>query len=444
MTRPVASLAAAALWAAAGGCFDIPEPLEGPSAGGSGPAGGSSAAVGGDGGMAAGGAGDGCRMGSSCAVVEDGQCLTVKLIEAGGRHSCAVLSDDRLRCWGSNAYGELGDPGYHLPLSTTPRIVPGVTGVADLALGYFHTCVLLDDGQVRCWGRNHALQIGNGASPTESIEPVIEPYLLDLENITAIDARYHHTCAIEGDHTLWCWGFAIDGQRWYDDFEIGEANIVPTPKVQAGLEEVRSIDMFAAGAQHACVAIDGMTRVKCWGTNDWGALGDGTLVDSASAIFVSGFGDQNIEVKVELQYLAAASGHNCIVGWDGRQLRCWGFYGWLPLIQPAPSLFAVFDVPVVTVDGGWRSSCLLLDDGEVRCWGENNHLQLGQPGMEATYSKPLVVEGLPPIETLSMGRNHSCVVDHEQRVWCWGRNDFGQLGRGSDGPPEKNPDLVIW
>jgi alpha-tubulin suppressor-like RCC1 family protein len=422
MRRGVMFVAASALLTAA--CFDIPSPLELPETGGGG------------GGGDLGGAGGGGEP-TDCAFVDGGDCVTVVRVEAGGLHSCAVLSDDSLRCWGDNTYGQLGDPSFRESNDAQPRIVPGIHGVSDIALGYHHTCVLLERGETWCWGRNTLGQVGNGITSDD----VREPSHVGLTDVTAIDARFSHTCAVRNDEEIWCWGFALDGQGWQGGPDVGAAQ--PTPVEIGGLQPRSTIGVLSSGGAFACVANGSMDRVACWGNNGEGALGDGTLNDSTVAVGLGGTGAPLFE-----KYAALASGsdHACSLSLDRHIIACWGSWSWVspPVAQLAPSIVATIDeAEIVALGGGWRHTCLLLDNGEVRCWGDNIHLQLGVPFDDQPRLTPVAINGLPSADVLAVGRNHGCVVARDGTLWCWGRNDAGQLGSGLPSGPLV-PVPVAW
>jgi len=371
-----------------------------------------------------------------CALVENDACLTVTRLEAGGLHSCAALSDGSIRCWGSNDYGQLGDPDFHEPFSSQPRIVPGITGAVDFALGYEHSCALLEGGEVWCWGRNVMGQIGIGATSPEVVDPtrVFDGGVID------IDAEFTHSCAVRPGGEVWCWGFALDGQGWQGGPEDGTAQPIPAPV--PGFESESAIGQVASGGSHACAANDAMTRVWCWGNNSYGRLGDGTTNDSAAAVRVGGADAPDQPTAA----LTTASDHSCTLDPDRHRIWCWGSLTWAdpPTSQLLPDVLVEATEPVVSMSSGWRHTCILLETGAVECWGANNQLQLGVPNADQPYSQPVAVEDLPSAEVLSAGRNHACVIAEDGTVWCWGRNDDGQLGGGFASAGPSGPVPVAW
>jgi len=115
--------------------------------------------------------------------------------------ACAVLVDGTLQCWGYNGYGELGRGGV-TGVSVTPGAVTGLSGVVGVTLGDFQTCALLVDSTVRCWGYNAFGQLGNGVT-TDSSFPVL---VNNVVGVTSISAADDASCALLVNGTFQCWG----------------------------------------------------------------------------------------------------------------------------------------------------------------------------------------------------------------------------------------------
>src|SRR6185295_2870242 len=150
--------------------------------------------------------GDGSRTNVSAPVAVAG--LTgVAAVSGGGVHTCAALTNGTVACWGENEFGQLGD-GTNFS-STTPVQVSGITGAVAVSLGWRHSCALLSSGTVQCWGQNEFGQLGDGTT-TNRNTPVQVSGITGAVGITA--GWWHHSCAVLGNGTVRCWGVNDWGQ----------------------------------------------------------------------------------------------------------------------------------------------------------------------------------------------------------------------------------------
>jgi alpha-tubulin suppressor-like RCC1 family protein len=201
----------------------------------------------------------------------------VRAIVAGIAHTCALLGGGAVRCWGQNSDGQVGD-GSNTDRATPVDVVglDGTTTVAiALAAGSRHTCALVSDGSVRCWGNNFAGQLGDGTGERRSMP--VRPELLGASSIAAGGG---HSCAVLSSGGVRCWGSNFKGQ-------LGDGTTTdrPTPTMVGGLSGVTAI---VAGGENTCALMaDG--SLKCWGSNELGRLGNGGTENSSSPVAVSGW-----------------------------------------------------------------------------------------------------------------------------------------------------------
>jgi alpha-tubulin suppressor-like RCC1 family protein len=202
---------------------------------------------------------------------------------SGAAHTCAVLTDGTVYCWGDNEVGELGlgvlnqVAPYGL---SSPEQVIGISNAVGVSAGFLHTCVLISGGSIECWGYNADGQVGNNT--VTAVRPHAEPFPVHVVGITdalAISAGNFHTCALIADGKVKCWGYIVPS-----DLVADELLNSPVPQQTAGIEHAIAI---SSGAVHTCALIAGGT-VKCWGANEYGQLGDGTTQDSAKPVTVVG------------------------------------------------------------------------------------------------------------------------------------------------------------
>ena len=189
----------------------------------------------------------------------------VAAIGAGVTHSCAVLMSGSVKCWGRNYDGQLGD-GTTLDSPLPSAVVGLLSSAMSISLGQDHTCALMDDGTVACWGRGGSGQLGDGTGSTSYV-PVVAQGLVGM---AAISAGYDHTCALSGTGNLKCWGFNFFGElgdgRACGTQCLTPANVSAPPGYWAQVE---------GGRQHTC-AVTSSGAAMCWGSGLFGRVGNST------------------------------------------------------------------------------------------------------------------------------------------------------------------------
>lgn len=309
-------------------------------------------------------------------------------LEAGDQFTCATLVDGSARCWGSNAFGQLGNGGTIG--STVPVTVGEVAAAVALGAGTSHACAVLTDGTVRCWGANSAGQLGDGTT-TSSSTPVT---VVGITSAVAVAAGSQHTCALLANGTVHCWGSGTSltptQVAGISDAVLISAEGGASTCVVLRNSNVKCLGALpvtglaaasdvAAGPMHWCTLVAGSGKVQCWGSNHSGILGDGTQTDSPTPVDVVGITD------------------------------------------------------AVAITAGDVHTCALLTGGTVRCWGNGTLGQLGNGGF-SNSSVPVAVTGLSGVATaVAPGDLHTCAVLVSGSVQCWGSNQSGQLGNGATG-----------
>ncbi len=218
--------------------------------------------------------GDGTTTDSDHPVDVAGLTSPVIAIAAGGEHTCALVTGGGVKCWGWNGAGQLGIGST--TDSSTPVDVVGLTGgVRAIAAGGRHTCALMTAGGVRCWGFDQFGQLGDGATTDKAI-PVDVAGL--TSGVAAITAGGNFTCALRIGGTVTCWGVDLAVPS-ADDTTPDSSIPIDVVGLASGVTDI------VAGYYHAC-AITNEGRVKCWGGNDSGQLGNGTTSDSPTPVEV--------------------------------------------------------------------------------------------------------------------------------------------------------------
>jgi alpha-tubulin suppressor-like RCC1 family protein len=309
-------------------------------------------------------------------------------------YACALMTTGGVRCWGSNQFGQLGDGT--LQDRSTPAGTDVLTDVQSIATGYYYTCALMTTGGVRCWGDNGSGQLGNDPyttpCPTSDVPVQCSPVPIEVQGLTsgvkAIAAGYAHTCALMTTGGVRCWGSNQWGQLG-DDTSLGSyRSTPPSTDVLTGVEAI------VTGAMHTC-ALMTTGGVRCWGENSSGQLGDGTTTYAETTPPTS-------DVLTGVQGVAAA-----------------GVKGY-------------------TVSGG--HTCALMTTSGVRCWGSNQWGQLGDGTTTGRLTPPssdlltgvqaIAAAGVYNVQSTVAG-GHTCALMMTGSVRCWGWNYFGQLGDGT-------------
>ncbi len=332
-------------------------------------------------------------------------------ITTGSRHSCAWLSGDSIKCWGSNFTGELGDGTTIERLS--PVDVLGLTGtVTAISAGGGHSCALLANGGINCWGDNYAGALGNGLAINHTTPTDVTGL---TSGVTGAALGDYHVCALANGGVK-CWGDNGLGQ-------LGAGTtITHTPVDVSGL--ITGVMAIDAGSLHTCALTDS-GGVKCWGDNRSGQLGDGTTTNQYTPIDVSGLISGVVSI-------AAGGQHTCALT-DSGGVKCWGgnYVGACGVnTSPTPIDVCGLTSGVSAITAGYDHTCALINGG-VKCWGGNWAGQLGD-GTTTPQSTPVDVIGLSTgVKAVAAGSVHTCAVLNDGTVQCWGNNAAGQLGDGT-------------
>ena len=348
-------------------------------------------------------------------------------ITAGYEHTCAVLSGGTVQCWGNNSYGQLGD-GTTTD-SNVPVSVTGLTGVTAIAAGGSHTCALLSAAMVQCWGWNPGGQLGNGTT-TDSNVPVS---VTGITGVTAIAAGGTHTCALLSGGTVQCWGDNTYGQLGNENVQSGKETNTNS-NVPVSVTGLIGVTAITAGLDHTCALLSAGT-VHCWGWNADGELGNGT---NAGPQTCGAFACSTVPVSVGglTGVTAISAGYNltCAV-LSGGTAQCWGTNtdGQLGNGTNTDSNVPVSVtglIGVTAISAG--TTCALLSAGTVQCWGDNEYGQLGN-GTNTGSNVPVSVTGLTGVTAISAGyAKHACALVSDKAIQCWGDNEYGQLGNGTN------------
>jgi alpha-tubulin suppressor-like RCC1 family protein len=348
-------------------------------------------------------------------------------VASGRQHSCAITVNGNVRCWGRNGHGQLGD-GTNTD-QPTPTQVKNLTAKAiAISAGDEHTCIVTEDYQARCWGRNDHGQLGTGSIADRNV-----PQDINLNgDVIAISAAAAHTCALIRDGGVNCWGDNSFGQ-----LGDGTTELRLSPVTVGNLSNAKAISAGGAYAdengllaEHTCALIgDDLTAldVSCWGSNQFGQIALSVATNQLQAT-------QVITGANAIQ-LSAGGAHTCILLNDHR-VQCWGLnnlgqLGDGSFVDRATPTGALIE-DVQAIDAGSAHTCALLANGTVKCWGNNLKGQLGDATTISRASPVSVLALNGTITDVSVGESHSCAVMQTGAVRCWGSNTNGQFGNATD------------
>jgi len=329
-------------------------------------------------------------------------------IDAGTESTCAIDSANSLYCWGNNANGNVGDgSGLDRQTPTLVPLQPGAGGWSHVAVGD-DACAIDDLGYLYCWGDDNDAEVGNG-----SIASIKTPYDVSQGTQFSTVATTKHTCTMEAS-TIYCWG------RNYDHEIDSSANTPELSKVTIGSSYID----VAAGVAHTC-ALQSGGAAWCWGFNNVGCLGTNDTNGRSSPTQVTANGQPAFDRILAGKYTSCGLVNATGEAW------CWGnnaegeLGDMTTVDQQAPT----------HLPGAWKElglggffTCGIHTDGTLWCSGSNNYGQLGQGTITVPSSKFLQVGTAADWQHIGAGEFHVCAIKSDGSLWCWGRNDDGELG----------------
>ncbi len=332
--------------------------------------------------------------------------------------------------WGDNHSGQLGEGSTvsHRPyvgaLNTTG---PWHT----IAAGGSHSLALKIDGTVWAWGENGKGQLGLGTNNNAN-----QPFTTQIDHVVAIAAGALHSLALKNDGTVWAWGENDDGQ-------LGEGtnNDAWSPVRVQAFTLVRAV-AIAAGDKHS-LAVDGNGEVWTWGKNDFGQLGDSSIVSRSTPVKAKQLMNV-VQVAAGATHSVARKSDGSVWAWgDRRHLQlgddALAQASWLPVrVQfGLPVTPPQYLTNIVALAAGGEHNLVLNANHDMLVWGSDKYLEssaigggygvTAPDGTRLTFSEYL--QGITgKLLAISAGTHHSLALTEEGRVWSWGRNDQGQLG----------------
>ena len=391
----------------------------------------------------------------------------ITTISANLESNCVLFANHQLKCWGDNSDGQLGydnttDQGkLSGDMLALPFVNLGVGNTAkSVSRGNWHTCVILDNNTVKCWGQNSNGQLGyddntDRGGVAGDMAALLPVNLGAGHTAKAISAGGTHTCAILDNNTVKCWGDNSNGQLGYDNITdrgrlAGDMAALTTVDLGAG----RTAKAISAGLQYTCALLDN-NSIKCWGLNNSGQLGQDDTINrgdaSTSGHTMAALLPVNLGVGRTAKSVSVGVFHTCAI-LDDNTVKCWGGnangqLGYDDIITRGDDPRDMSLLPTVNLGVGRTAlalsvsemfTCALLDNHQVKCWGDNSWGQLGYDDTTTRGKNTGDMAALQPIylgagmtaKAISVGIFHTCVILNTSAVKCWGKNTFGELGYG--------------
>ena len=340
----------------------------------------------------------------------------------GNSHSCVLLRNGEVKCWGYNKYGQTGGSDNNDTSISTVDIFSNSQVIA-LAAGAFHNCVLLENGDVECWGYN---KYGQTGGLDKSATAMVTVDLGANQRAKAISASSFHTCALLDGGEAKCWGSNGFGQT-------GGSDKSATGIVTVDLGANQRAKVIETGQFHTCAILDNGDAteggpVKCWGSNTYGQTGGSDK--SATGMVAVNLGANRKALSISLN-----ATHSCAI-LDNGMVNCWGNNGFRQTggsDRSATSIVAVnlgTNYRAIAISAGYLYTCAILETKEVKCWGYNSSGQTGGSDKSATgiVNVNLGGDSHSAVIDIDTGYAHTCVLLSEDAVKCWGSNSYNQAG----------------
>nr|BFD62924.1 chromosome condensation regulator RCC1 [Bdellovibrio sp. HM001] len=341
--------------------------------------------------------------------------------------TCYIDSNSRVRCFGDYYGGQVGrGVGYGLQISAKEVSLSNVVGspsFVKMSGGSYASCALNSDGLIYCWGDNYSDEAGIGPGVFSVYEPT--PALMTNvegeKKFVDFESNWESTCAVSAKHEMYCWGLL-------DAAVTGIPNKVDLTPLGSSVKVLQ----VAVGLSFACGLTD-RGKIFCYGANDQGQLGDGTLVDSPAVKFVD-FGAG--APAAPFVHIAAGESHVCALNLEGA-LYCWGANGRGQLglgttvdssLPQLADLSALADgEKLVSVVASVWATCGVSSKGKAYCFGYNWH-SLTADGGATDILIPTPVDQTPLaggtyFVNLAIHEGISCGETNGRTVYCWGYAD---------------------
>ncbi|MBU3914079.1 hypothetical protein KKA14_00925, partial [bacterium] len=362
-------------------------------------------------------------------------------ISSSDNHSCLLLnvsdSSNDLKCWGNTGTteGRLGN-GSTAGITDQPVEVSGITNAIQVSTAHNHSCAVLSDGTIKCWGEGTYGKLGNNSTITQTTPVTVN----GINNAVQVATGSEHSCAVLDNgigFSVKCWGNNTSGQ-----LGIGNnTGSYSTPQLLS-LSSSYSPVQVDTGLDFSCALLSNR-KVVCWGDGTNGKLGNGSETSANSPVFV----DQS-KIYTAVQ-ISVGRTHSCALLAD-QTIKCWG-EGNANARMGNGTASATNHTPVavtgisnaIQVMAGYAHTCALLADQSVKCWGNNDSSQLGESGATNPANSPVVATNVSGnVTNLSLGMASTCATFSDGTAKCWGKGSNGELG--NDATADSNLPVSVY
>jgi alpha-tubulin suppressor-like RCC1 family protein len=347
--------------------------------------------------------------------------------QSSADHACAINLKAAAKCWGNGSVGRIGNGSTDH--QSVPTQVSGLTsGVVQIETGFAFACALLNSGKVMCWGSNSNGKLGIN-STTDSLVPV---EVMNLSNITQISLGDQHVCALSSSGAVSCWGLGVSGR-------LGDGatsnNLIPN---QITLSNVTQI---SSGSDFTC-AVNSQEKLYCWGNGQNYSLGTGNTSNSNIPVLASMVTDPVKRIF--------SNEHGACITTHANILKCWGNNGNGQLgvgdksVRSVPTEVVGLG-PIKSFSGINAHHCAVTETGAAKCWGHNSYARLGMGfGNANDYTTPQNVLGYQSnVSMINAGYSTTCIISDDGDAKCWGENLNGKLGDGTTTNKQTPTDVLL-